>query len=117
MKQYSLLAFALITAFGWQASGDAAEYSRDVTVTQILPIAADRPAASQSANLVRVYVNSASWGASTCNQDSADLQVGDKHLISALLTAWASGKLITIAVDDSRRPYDTTCQVTWLAVK
>lgn len=98
-------------------STHATEYHRDVTVTQVLPIAADRPAAQQSANLIRIYVNVADWGTSSCRTDAADLQASDKHLLATLLMGWATGRPIAIAVDDTRRPFDTVCQVAWLALK
>lgn len=113
IKRIALLFVPVLAA----SLSHATEYDREATVTQILPIAANRPAAQQSSNLIRIYVSVADWGSSTCRTDAADLQASDKHLLSTLLTAWAMGRVIIITVDDTLRPYDTVCQITWLAVK
>jgi hypothetical protein len=101
----------------WCSNASATEFIREVTVKEILPIAADRPAYPGSANLVRTYVNQAAWGSSACRTDAADLQASDKHLVSVLLTAWATGRSIIIAVDDAKHPFDSVCQVTFLSAK
>lgn len=116
MRLYiSLYLLLMLMSFGQFSF--AAETSRQVTVLEMMPIAAERPNAPASQNLVRIYVNSASWGATTCRANAADLKATDTHLLSTLLFALASQKSITIAVDDSRRPYDDVCQVVWIWIK
>ena len=95
----------------------AAEFSRDVTIDKMLSIAEARPAQQQSSNTIRIYVNVANWGTSSCRTDAADLRASDKHLLATLLAAWTAGKQVTIAVDDTLRPVDTVCQVTWLSAR
>lgn len=118
MKYLSIsrVIFAVAT-LGWMSLSLAGEFDRVVTITKILPIAGERPAFPQSRNVIRIYVNEASWGTSTCRQDAADLLALDKHLVSVLLTAWASGRQVTMAVDDSLHPVDTVCQIVWLSAQ
>jgi len=94
----------------------AAEYSRPVTVVSTLSQAAVRPALPAGQNFVRIYVDSAAWGSSSCRQDAADLAKTDSHLIAQVLTALQSGKTIWLFVDDTLRPIDTVCQVTMVQV-
>lgn len=96
---------------------NAVEANREATVLEVLSLAADRPNAPASQNLVRIYINSASWGAAVCREDAVDLKKEDAHLLSTLLFAIASQKTITIGVDDRRKPYDNVCQVVWLRFK
>ncbi len=90
---------------------------RTITITQLHPIAAVRPASPKHINLTRIYVNNGKWGNTDCRQDAADLRKEDSHLMAILLAAWLNSKSITIEVDSSLRPADTVCQVTALFVK
>jgi len=109
----------LITAFillSFIFPTEAARYTRNATVKQLHPIANERPGAGGQ-NLIRIYVNQASWGESNCRTDAADMKKEDTHLYSTLLWAMSSGKSIRIEVADELKPYDTVCQVTALFVQ
>jgi len=98
-------------------SCNAEEFKRtDVTITKIFPIAAQRPIQPVGQNFLRVYINSGDWGAtSSCRSNAVDLQKGDTHLLSVLLTAWSMGRKLDIYVDSTLKPIDDVCQVTGLA--
>ncbi len=96
----------------------AAEYTRSsVNIIGFSPNADNRPHKPVASNIIRIVINEASWGAgSTCRENAADLQKSDTHMLSILLTAWASGKSVKMTVDDTLKPIDTVCQVTSLYV-
>jgi hypothetical protein len=114
MKRVVIQVLVAISFLSLQPIAVATEILRPVTVMKLVPIAADRPAYPGSQNLIRVYVNVAAWGGSTCRTDAADVKASDKHLLAILMSAWAMGKAVEIAVDDSKRPFDDVCQVVWL---
>lgn len=89
--------------------------NREVTVRKLHPIAEVRPGAG-GLNLIRIYVNQASWGELDCRDDAADLKKSDDHLLSILLWAMSMDKKIKIEVTEDIKPYDTVCQVTALHV-
>ena len=95
----------------------AAEFSRYVTITGSLAMAAARPASTYKDALL-VYINSATWGATTCRQDAVVIQKTDTHLLAQLWIAQLSGKTIVMHIDDALRPFsgDDTCQVTMVQV-
>jgi hypothetical protein len=117
MKGYLVLLVLACTALGLQSRAEAAEFSRATKITKVLSIAADRPSGPQSASLTRIYVDVAAWGTSNCRQDAVDLLPSDKHLMAMLLSSWASGRSLSIAVDDTRRSFDATCQVVWISAQ
>lgn len=108
------LASIMLLAAPCMAHG--AEASRWVVVSSSHSIAANRPAAPASQNFIRVYVNNAAWGSTTCRQDAADIARTDTHLVAQLLAALGSEKAITLTVDDTLRPIDNACQVTAMDV-
>ena len=85
--------------------------------TKILAFSSKRPNSTATENFVRIYVNDASWGSSTCRSDAADLAATEKNILSVLLSAWVTTKTIDIAVDDTLRPIDTVCQLVWASAK
>ncbi len=95
----------------------SAEYVRsNVTINTMLSIGAQRPSAPSSQDIIRLYLTAGSWGSSSCRTTSADIQKVDSHLISILLSAMAQNQPVSIAVDDTLRPVDDTCQVTFINV-
>ena len=89
--------------------------NREVAIQKLHPIAAARSGAVGE-NITRVYVNSASWGGTSCRQDAGDLTKEDTHLLSILLWAMSNNAKIVMEVDDTRRPVDTVCRITALFV-
>jgi hypothetical protein len=82
-------------------------------------MAAARPAYPNGQDHVLVYVNSATWGTSTCRQDAVAIKKADTHLLAPLLAALQTAKTIVLYVDDSLRPFapdPAICQVTMIQV-
>ncbi len=116
MKQLFLVVVLMLgTAF---TACYAESFKRtNLTITNIHPIAAQRPAGTTGQNIIRIYVNSGDWGALNCRPTAADLQKTDSHLLSILLTAWTTGKIIDIEVDSTLKPWGDVCQITALSIR
>jgi len=92
----------------------AAEASRVVAISGIHPTSSVRPAGPSSANIVRLYVNAAAWGTTSCRTDAADISIDDPLLFAVVMMAYHDQKTITIYVDDTVKlvSNDTVCRVT-----
>ena len=114
-----IITIALVAANLWASVSVAAEHSRVVTVTKVHPIGPVRPAGVTTQNTLRIYVNWASWGNSSCRADAADISGDDWLLISTFLQAWKDGRTITMYVDDTLRVVsgDTVCRVTTMGIE
>lgn len=101
-----------LTAAWFSPSVIAAEQVATVSVIRVMPMSLSRPSSSAYEGLTRVYFATASLG--TCRSDAADIELADKHILSALLAAWHSGVQVQVFVDDTVRLVsgDTTCKVT-----
>jgi hypothetical protein len=88
-----------------------------LSISALHPQAVDRLHCPSCSGVTRVYVNSGAWGDTDCRADAADLYKEDDHLLSILLFAWASGKQISIEVNNNERPIDTVCKITALNIK
>lgn len=118
MKRFVVTsAFLAVMAYGGPAN--AAEQIRSATqIVSITPYAAARPGSVSSQKYTRIGVNAAQWGTSTtCNQLAADLAPGDANILSTMLSAYIAGKKVSIAVNDTLTPIDSTCQITYIRIE
>ena len=113
MNRLVILFFAMLLP----VLGSAAEFQRPATITKIAPFALNRPAQAASQGYTRVYTTPNNWGSSDCRTDAADISNEDDHILSVLLAAWMSGKTVVIHVDNTLKPLDSACQVTWITVE
>lgn len=105
---------ALASIFG---AGDvsAAEWSRDVVVSQITINASDRPANTAHENQIFVDVSAGVWG--QCNPMIVSVGDSDK-LYSSLMMAYSAGMSITMTVDDTAVvPGTDRCRLTQINVR
>lgn len=116
-KKMNIAIFVAVVGGSLLSNANAAEYQRSVVIQKILAFSSKRPNSTATENFVRIYVNDASWGSSTCRSDAADLAATEKNILSVLLSAWVTTKTIDIAVDDTLRPIDTVCQLVWASAK
>jgi hypothetical protein len=102
----------LIVGYSMLANGAlAGEYQRvNVHINKITAIASTRPALPSSERYYRVYVNSGSWGTSTCRPDTFDVSMDDTAILDLLLQTRFSFETIEITLDDNLRPIDATCR-------
>ncbi|MEJ1363509.1 MAG: hypothetical protein RPU42_00165 [Candidatus Sedimenticola sp. (ex Thyasira tokunagai)] len=94
---------------------NAAEVNRtNLQIIKIASIATNRPEApSGTQGTIRIYVNSGSWGNTTCRADAADIQMVDNHLLTIIMSAVAYGKTVDISVQSEIRPDGgEVCQAT-----
>ena len=101
------------------ASG--AEFERSqLTIKRITAIATGRPSLVSSQQYVRVYVNSANWGNSTCRPDAVDVRKIDIEILDLLRQRFPNFNqfptVLEIGVDDSMRAIDSTCQAVWASI-
>ena len=116
MNKYRKTLAALVLSL-ISTCASALEIQKAVTVTQIIPIAAIRPAAAGSQNFVAVNINPVDWGTPNCRGDSVFIAESDRHLISILLSGIAMGKSLSFSIDDTLAPvYGTYCQLIYITV-
>lgn len=84
----------------------------NLTIRTIHPMAVDRTHCPRCSGLTRIYVDKGAWGDTNCRPDAGDLFKEDSHILSVLLTAWTTGKKITIEVNDQNKPLDEVCKIT-----
>ncbi len=97
----------------------ATEYVKEnVQISSIRPFSEAQVEFPGLANYIRIYMPDSSWGDSNCRNNAADLSKNDTHILSVLLTAWASGKQIDMYVDDSiPRVHSTVCRLVGVDAK
>jgi hypothetical protein len=112
--KFSFLGLVILSAVSMTGHGAGA--SKEVTIQQLHPISKSRADTAGKA-ITRVYVNSVTWGNTTCRADAIDIDGEDKHIMSILLSSWIAGKKITVNVDDSAKLLGSVCKVMSLNVK
>lgn len=116
MNKLKNMFIVLIMAFV-STTSYALEITKNVTVTSVIPISADRPAAVGAQDYVAVTINLVDWGTPNCRGDGVLIPKTDNHLISTLLSGVAMGKPISFTIDDSMSPvYGTYCKLVYLTV-
>ena len=120
-KTAILLIAALICAVVFFAqtvsAGETAAMVTPENITKTLSISVNRPVATGSQDLLRVYFDAVTWNFSCdCRTTAADILKEDSHIRAELALALALGKSVQITVDDSLKIYDDVCTVTNLVV-
>jgi hypothetical protein len=102
-----------LSAIAFTPAAQAIETNRVVTISAIHPVGSVRPSGPESQNIVRLYVNAAAWGSTTCRQDAADISNDDMTLFAVLMMAWRDHKSIQLYVDDTQKlvSTDTVCRI------
>lgn len=86
--------------------------SRQVEIVKFHPMAVERTHCPECSGITRLYVNQAPWEDSDCRDDAADLLKEDTHLLSILLTAWTTGKSVSLEVNDEVKTLSGVCKIT-----
>lgn len=106
----------LITAILFMPTAAAEEFTRSSFpssasgnhngVVGIAAISSSRPDFPATQDSIRVYVESAAWGVSSCRADAFDIPRTEDHMLSVALTT----DLRVVVVDDALPMIDSVCQ-------
>lgn len=114
MKKKSYLVMMLLLSNFVLTIVFAEEVTRtNVQIQKILSISTERPEASKMQGLVRMQVNSESWGTTTCRGNAVDVQYLDYHLLTNIYKSVQLNKSIDVTVESTLRPDGgEVCQAT-----